>query len=226
MINLNKREINQRMNKSILFKILLISSCSLITEVGAKNLSEKDVTANQTLLNVDSGTLAQMNLDGDKDAILDKHDQCPNTPDGNDVDRYGCTKYTIIKAKKIEATIEPKIEEIGTISLLVNFENDKYNVDKKYFSEISRVADFLNRYLTTSIIIEGHTSSQGSSKHNKELSQNRANAIMNVLITKFSIDRQRLSAIGYGEDKLIDLEDTPKAHLTNRRVVGVVSTAK
>jgi OOP family OmpA-OmpF porin len=212
------------MNKYILFKILLISSCTLLTtlqgthaEQQPESYSREEVATKKKLSEVNYDTLAQMKLDGDNDAVLDKHDQCPNSPVGNDVDRYGCTKY---------AKIEPIEETVVTIALLVNFENDKFNVDEKYFSEINRVAIFLKQYPNTSIIIEGHTSSQGNAKYNQRLSQKRANAIVKILTNEFSIDNNRLSAAGYGEEQLIDLADTIQAHTINRRVEGKVSTGE
>ena len=211
------------MNKSILCKILLITSFTLLTaqqQVNAEQHSENSAEEEHVSVikkpsEVNHDTLEQLRLDGDNDAILDKHDQCPNSPEGNEVDRYGCTIY---------AKIEPKQEKVITISLLVNFENDKYNVDEKYFEEISRVAKFLKKSPNTSLIIAGHTSNQGGAKYNKKLSQKRANEIMKVLTNEFSIDSNRLSAIGYGEEQLIDLADTTEAHTINRRVEGKVST--
>jgi OOP family OmpA-OmpF porin len=209
------------MNKSILCKTLFITCLILLTiqqqvnaEQHAKNSPKEEVVSViKKLSEVDHDTLEQMRLDRDKDAVLDKHDQCPNSPAGNDVDRYGCSKYAKIDQEKVI-----------TISLLVNFENDKYNVDQKYFAEISRVAKFLKQSPNTSLVIEGHTSSQGGSKYNKRLSQKRANEIMEVLTNEFSIDPSRLSAVGYGEEQLIDLTGTTEAHTTNRRVVGKIST--
>lgn len=201
------------MNKSILFKILLITSCTLLTTIKVANAEQllKSSSSEEAI------SVVQMKLDGDKDTVLDKHDQCPNSPAGNDVDRYGCTKYA--KSAPIKA-------EVITISLLVNFETDKYNIDEKYFSEINQVANFLKHYPNTSLVIEGHTSSQGNAKYNKRLSQQRANEIVNVLINEFNIDSNRLSAIGFGEEQLIDSADTAEAHTINRRVEGKVSTGE
>jgi len=213
------------MNKYILFKILLIASCTLLitrqethAEQQPENYArEGAVAAQQKYSEVNHDTLEQMKLDGDNDAVLDKHDQCPNSPVGNDVDRYGCTKY---------AKIAPIEEIVVTIALLVNFENDKFNVDEKYFAEINRVAKFLKQYPDTSLVIEGHTSSQGGSQYNKRLSQKRANAIVKILTENFSINNNRLSAMGYGEEQLIDLADTIQAHAINRRIEGKVSTGE
>lgn len=212
------------MNKSILFNISLIISCTLLTvlpEANAENLPEpqnkKEIFfAKHKLLEINQDTLHQMKLDEDKDTVLDKYDQCPNSPLGNDVDKYGCTKYVTIEQN----------EEAVTISLLVNFENDKYTIDDKYFHEISLVANFLKRYKNTSLIIEGHTSSLGGAKYNKKLSQKRANEIMKMLINDFSISQERLSALGYGEEQLIDLSDTQKGHAINRRIIGRLSTSE
>ncbi len=213
------------MHTSNFFRVLLITSCTFITtmklanaEQGTQSTIEREITSvKQKLSEVNLNTLEQMKLDGDNDLVLDKHDQCPNSPKGNKVDQYGCTIYT---------KMEPIKEGTVTISLLVNFENDQYTVQEEYFPKIERVANFLKKYPKTSLIIEGHTSSQGSSAYNKKLSQKRANEIMRILMNGYAIDGSRLSAIGYGEEQLLDLADVFEAHKINRRIEGKVLVAK
>ena len=65
-------------------------------------------------------------------------------------------------------------------------------------------------------IIAGHTDTSGSKIKNQDLSQERAQAVVNFLTTHFKINPKRLSAVGYGETQLKDFLNPNSA--ANRRV--------
>lgn len=155
--------------------------------------------------------VAAIEKDTDKDGVLDKHDDCPNTPMSDKVGNHGCTIFSDEKVR---------------MALLVNFDNNKSIVKDAYFSEIEKVAELLNLYPHTSLVIEGHTSKVGSQAYNQKISQKRAEAIVNVLVNKFSIEANRLSAVGYGEDRLISAENNDAAHTLNRRIEAKIETTK
>ena len=70
--------------------------------------------------------------------------------------------------------------------------------------------------------IAGHTDNIGNDAFNKELSQLRANKVVNYL-TKKGIDRRRLTAVGYGEEKpLVSNDDEVMGREINRRVEFIV----
>ncbi|NQY62949.1 MAG: OmpA family protein [Alteromonadaceae bacterium] len=141
--------------------------------------------------------------DTDKDGVVDNKDQCANTPLIDKVDFTGCTLFT---------------NRIVTKQLLVNFDHNKAIVKPQYDAEITAIADILSENKTVSLTIEGHTSRLGSDAYNKVLSQKRANAIINLLINKHGIDASRLSAVGYGEERLINPDNSSTAHRENRRI--------
>lgn len=68
------------------------------------------------------------------------------------------------------------------------------------------------------IAIEGHTSSEGSDRHNLKLSDARAKAVMDYMITKGGLAKEMFTAKGYGETKLIADEATEEGKEKNRRV--------
>ena len=68
------------------------------------------------------------------------------------------------------------------------------------------------------IAIEGHTSSEGSDSHNLKLSDKRAKAVMDYLVSKGGLPRAMFSAKGFGESKLIGDESTEDGKEKNRRV--------
>lgn len=140
-------------------------------------------------------------LDSDGDGVYDSFDRCPNTPKGSTVDKDGC--------------------EIS-ISLLINFDTNKSVVKQEYYPEIEKVANFMKNYPNIKIEIAGHTDSRVSREKNIELSQERANAVMDILVNKYGIDKARVSAKGYGTDKPIDTNDTEEGRAKNRRVEAVI----
>ncbi len=103
--------------------------------------------------------------------------------------------------------------------LQVFFDYDKYDIKKKYFSEINKVIDVLKAKKNYLLVVEGHTDSRGSDAYNKVLSQKRANAVK-MYITSKGIDYNRIKAIGYGEDMPIASNATDEGRALNRRVVA------
>lgn len=150
-------------------------------------------------------------VDSDKDGVYDEQDQCANTPMSDKVDAQGCTIFT---------------EQTLTQTLLINFDNNKADIKTEYESEVARIAKFLSQYPHTNITIEGHTSKLGSAGYNQTLSQKRADAVVNMLVTKYAIDASRLTAKGYGESRLIDTDNTAQAHAINRRIEAKVSVTE
>lgn len=64
--------------------------------------------------------------------------------------------------------------------------------------------------------IAGHTDAVGSDGYNQKLSEQRAKAVLDYLVTAFGIDATRVDAVGYGESQLLDSDD-PEGDI-NRRV--------
>jgi len=85
------------------------------------------------------------------------------------------------------------------------------------YSEIDRVCQVLNKYPQCNIRIEGHTDSQGDENYNLQLSQRRAEAVKNALITR-NVDPARLQTVGMGESMPIASNDNEGGRQMNRRV--------
>jgi outer membrane protein OmpA-like peptidoglycan-associated protein len=69
--------------------------------------------------------------------------------------------------------------------------------------------------------IEGHTDAKGSDDYNKDLSQRRADSVVQWLIDH-GIDKSRMTPIGHGEAKPVSDNETPQGRALNRRVAIVV----
>ncbi len=76
----------------------------------------------------------------------------------------------------------------------------------------------------TSIEIGGHTDQMGDDASNQKLSEARANAVVAALVER-GVPKERLTAKGYGETKLLDTATSREALANNRRIeFGVAAT--
>ncbi|WP_238596829.1 OmpA family protein [Psychromonas sp. psych-6C06] len=149
--------------------------------------------------------------DTEGDGIILARDECPDTYSGALVNNQGCGTQTV-------ETVRRKLE--------VNFDTNSYEVKAQYFPEIEQLAQFMQEFPQAIVTIEGHTSIRGKASLNKRLSQNRANAIKEILTQKYGIDSARITAVGYGFDKLLLEGDDEYIHARNRRIVAEISSDK
>ena len=97
------------------------------------------------------------------------------------------------------------------------FEFDKSTLLQQSYFELLRLKVLLDMHPTMRIEIRGHTDNHGSSQYNLRLSDNRAKAVVDYLLSK-GIDPKRLQYKGYGKDLPIDTNDTDEGRANNRRV--------
>ncbi|MDD5372994.1 MAG: OmpA family protein [Sulfurimonas sp.] len=134
--------------------------------------------------------------DDDKDGVLNSVDKCPNTPIGHKVDKDGCSKL---------------------VNLHINFDTASYKVKDAYQSKVKEFADFMKTMPNYDAKIVGHTDSVGSDKSNQTLSENRANAVKNLII-KEGVEAKRISSKGMGEKAPTTTNDTVEGKAENRRI--------
>lgn len=152
--------------------------------------------------------VAAPEADTDGDGVLDSKDKCPDTPRRYKVDADGCPM---------------QLTETVSINLAVTFDTNSAVVKEDYVSEVKNLADFMNQYADTVVTVEGHTDSSGADAYNKALSQRRADSVKNMLIERMNIEADRVTAIGYGEERPVADNTTAEGRAANRRVVGTVS---
>lgn len=156
--------------------------------------------------------------------LLDKYknicrgsDLCPNEPEtiNGYKDDDGCPD----KGKQLVFVLEDKIE----IKDKIYFDNNKASIKKQSHSLLDQLAQtILANPKIAKISVEGHTDDTGNYEHNILLSKERAQAVVDYLITK-GIDPNRLTSVGYGPDKPLDPAKTKKARAINRRVEFVIT---
>jgi OOP family OmpA-OmpF porin len=117
--------------------------------------------------------------------------------------------------------ISPPPERL-CITLKAEFATDSAEIKPRYFDEVNKVGEYMNKYPTTTAVIEGHTDNVGDYEHNMKLSHQRAENVVNYLVEKFGIERSRLSAKGYGSTRSIAYNDTPEGRQKNRRINAII----
>jgi len=147
--------------------------------------------------------------DRDKDEIQNEVDACPDQAGkpNRDPKKNGCP---------IAYVAESQV----TITQQVKFVTDSSKIQPGKDSEevLNAVLGVLNEHPEIKrLLIEGHTDNVGSAKHNKQLSQARADAVVAWLV-KHGIVKERLSAAGFGMERPIADNGTADGRHENRRV--------
>lgn len=141
--------------------------------------------------------------DTDGDGVNDEEDKCVNVAGA--ANNYGCP----VIAKEV-------IEKVNFAARNIFFATGSYKLLPKSYSSLDGVVSLLKADQSLMIDIDGHTDSQGSDESNQVLSDNRAAAVKNYLVSK-GIDASRLKATGYGETKPIADNKTAAGRAKNRR---------
>lgn len=125
------------------------------------------------------------------------------------------------------AELNAKSTERGLVVTLgdVLFETAKSDLKAGAIANISKLAVFLNQYPDRTVTIEGHTDNVGNEDYNLGLSQRRANAVQQYLISQ-GIASNRLTATGKGENFPVASNETPSGRQMNRRVEVIISNNK
>ncbi|THF50267.1 OmpA family protein [Allorhizobium terrae] len=104
----------------------------------------------------------------------------------------------------------------------ITFPTDQYQVLPPFYPTLNSVAIVLKKFNKTLIDINGHTDSTGGLQHNQQLSQLRADSVLNYLGSQ-GVDPRRMSAMGYGPSQPIASNATPEGRAQNRRVEVSIS---
>jgi outer membrane protein OmpA-like peptidoglycan-associated protein len=112
--------------------------------------------------------------------------------------------------------------------IVVNFKEkvlfgyDHSDLSATAIANLASFKDILVKYPETNITVIGHTDSKGSESYNQSLSERRAQAVTNYLMSN-SITSTRLTAVGKGETDPVATNDTNEGSSLNRRVEFVIT---
>lgn len=126
--------------------------------------------------------------------------------------------------------VEPVIEsdpiiippKFARAKLETHFGVNTARVTSSSLADIAELAEFMTEHTQTTAVLEGHTDATGPQRFNNQLSQQRAEAVRQVLINEYGIAEDRLRAVGYGSERPIADNATAAGRELNRRVEAVV----
>lgn len=137
--------------------------------------------------------------DADRDGVTDAVDLCPDTAEGATVDAFGCAESARIVLRG------------------VNFKTDSDELTPESLAILDGVSQTLAAHPDIRVVVAGHTDSDGEAAYNKDLSQRRAQAVVEYLAGQ-GVERNNMIAKGYGEEQPIADNDSAEGKAQNRRV--------
>ena len=147
--------------------------------------------------------------DRDRDGIPDNVDRCPDV--AGPMDNWGCPAYKKLVVQRDKLELKEKLY----------FAYDQAVLQEISFPVLDEVAQALKDNKGFRVQVEGHASSEGGDDHNQTLSEQRAEAVLDYLVTH-GIDKGRLASKGFGSSVPIDTNETVAGRENNRRVEFVV----
>jgi outer membrane protein OmpA-like peptidoglycan-associated protein len=169
---------------------------------------------------------AQPDIDEEADRIA--RALTPRVRRGSEVD-YSTQQQTIERLKNVRVrrgglNLQERDElyeaarPLPQIALEINFAFDSAELLPDTRPRLDSLGQALSRpnLQTNNIFISGHTDHKGSAEYNLKLSERRAAAVVDYLLSKFPLDRNNLAAVGYGYEKLKNARDPLSGE--NRRV--------
>jgi len=172
--------------------------------------------------------------DSDKDGVIDVDDKCPKVPglarysgcpipdtDGDGLNDEDDNCPTVKGTAKLKGCPEPVkkeiIEKVNYAAKRVQFDKGNAKLLTSSHKVLDEVVKVLKQDPSLQLSIEGHTSNDGIREANMKLSRDRANSVKSYLILK-GISADRLTAKGFGPDRMLNAGTTEAEKAKNRRV--------
>jgi len=137
------------------------------------------------------------------------------------------SEHSGIEVRGVKAGIERVMQDLEAeeteeeiriqLASEVLFDFDSYELKAEAESVLEKVLQVLGEYSGNSILVEGHTDSEGTEAYNQTLSENRANSVKTWLV-EAGIESSLLQAVGYGESNPVASNETEEGRGKNRRV--------
>jgi outer membrane protein OmpA-like peptidoglycan-associated protein len=143
--------------------------------------------------------------DADEDGFPDKYDRCPDAagPEQN----YGCPEYEDAEVEEDKIELEDR----------VYFAWDSADIKEQSHGILDQAAKVLKENEGFTVRVEGHADATGLASYNQQLSERRAQAVVDYLVEQ-GVDRDRFVVKGYSSSQPADSNLTDAGRQKNRRV--------
>lgn len=132
------------------------------------------------------------------------------------VDPRGLTNE--LEVAPTDPETQAAIDQInGIIGASLNFAPGSTSLGDADRQKLDQVAEILGEHPTLRAVVEGHTDDRGGALGNLRLSEERAQSVVDYLIEQ-GVDPDRLSTIGFGEERPVASNNTTSGRAQNRRI--------
>jgi OOP family OmpA-OmpF porin len=151
-------------------------------------------------------------IDSDGDDVCDGLDLCPNTPRGVRVDKDGCPMAT--------SGAETELLEKGVITVRdIYFDTAKWDIKPESEQTLNELCTIFKQHPELRIEIGGHADARGSSAYNQDLTEKRAEAVLDWMRSNCAdANLSNFTSRGYGETRPVGSNSTTKGMALNRRI--------
>lgn len=142
-----------------------------------------------------------------------------NTGVGDDTGGY---KLTIVEREAMKQAVVASdmlsaLNSAGRVALYINFDTGKASIKPESQAVVGQIAAMMKENPGLRLSVEGHTDDVGDPKSNQALSEQRARAVVGVIVQQ-GVDAGRLTATGYGQTRPVADNKTEEGRAKNRRV--------
>lgn len=108
-----------------------------------------------------------------------------------------------------EPQVQTIVEESNTKSLesVVTFRQGRATVDSSQLPNVERIATFMKNHKESTVVIKGYASPEGSAEVNARIALQRAEAVRNLLVSKYGIAASRIQFEGQGVGNMFSEPD-------------------
>ena len=121
-----------------------------------------------------------------------------------------------------EARVVRQGDDVVLSLLGIKFPSGRSTIDASSAALMKKVQQGLALFPGASVSVEGHTDANGSDSTNLILSQDRADAVRQYLVSNFAFDPEKVSSVGYGEARPVATNETAAGRTRNRRIDLVI----
>ena len=209
-------------------------SVGIVLKFGGKDTDGDGIADKDDACPNEKGTKANRGCpDTDGDGVVDKDDACPTV--AGPADNKGCPwpdtdgdgvldnvdKCPTVAgpASNNGCPVAPTVEVMATLNeyaRTILFDTGKATFHKESIDILKSMTAIFKDYPEADFVIAGHTDSVGSTTSNQLLSERRAAAVRDYLISN-GINADRLTTVGFGESKPVDTNKTAAGRQNNRR---------
>ena len=125
-----------------------------------------------------------------------------------------------------EARVVRQGDDVVLSLLGIKFPSGRSTIDGSSAALMKKVQQGLALFPDASISVEGHTDANGSDSTNLILSQDRADAVRQYLVSNFAMNPEKVTSVGYGEARPVATNETAAGRTRNRRIDLVIHLAQ